>query len=355
MADSPVFSKGRDLDATAMALGPWLEAHLGVKNIEIEGFSYPKGAGISNETILFEARTGGRLDELVLRVAPSPEHQMFLEPEFRMQYDLLVTLRRLGSVRVPEVLWFEDDPAILGRPFFIMRRMHGRVPVSMPVYNASGWLVEATPAQRRTLWESAMEQFAAIHRVPVEEIRFVDRPDRGATGPEQQLTYWVRFATWSLDAEIPEVVPLVFDWLTANLPPDPQPGLSWGDARIGNMMFGDDFRVVGVMDWEQASLAGPEADLGWWLLFDEVHSVDYGVARLEGLGSREETVDLWQALTGRGAEHLHWHEVFAGLKTGLLGLHTSRSLKLPTVDGAQANPFLARACRLLDLTVAGDR
>jgi hypothetical protein len=114
MAEPPVFSKGRDLNAAAPALGPWLAPRLGVAEIEVDGFSYPKGAGVSNETILFETRSAGRVDEMVLRVAPSPEHQMFLEPEFRMQFDLLVTLRRLRSVRVPDVLWFEDDPAILG-------------------------------------------------------------------------------------------------------------------------------------------------------------------------------------------------------------------------------------------------
>ncbi|MBA4862826.1 phosphotransferase family protein [Streptomyces sp. PSKA54] len=353
MSDAPVFAKGRDLDAAAAALRPWLAARLGVADVDVTGMFYPQGAGVSNETILFEARTGDHVDELVLRVAPAREHQMFLEPRFRLQYDILAALRRLGSVRVPEALWYEDDPAVLGRPFYLMRRMRGRVPVSMPVYNASGWLAEATPAQRRVLWDSAMRQFAAIHRVPVAEVPFVDLPDHGATGDEQQLAYWSRFATWALGDDIPEAVHALLDWLTAHRPPASVPGLSWGDARIGNMMFGDDFHVVGVMDWEQASLAGPMADLGWWLLFDDIHSVEHGVARLDGLGTRQETLDRWQELTGRQVESLHWHEVFAGLKAGLLGLHTRRSMKLPNAD-ERANPFLQRSCRMLDLTVAAD-
>lgn len=354
-ATAPVFSKGRDLAAAAAALRPWLADRLGAGRVEIGGFAYPQGAGASNETILFEARrsAGGRdhVDELVLRVAPRPDYQMFLEPEFRMQYDLLAALQGIESVRVPEVLWFEDDRALLGQPFFVMRRMRGRVPVSMPVYNKTGWLVEATPAQRRVLWESAMQQLAAIHQVPVEAVAFVDRPDRGATGHEQQLAYWTEFASWALGDAIPDTVAALLDWLAANAPSQAAPGLSWGDARIGNMMFGDDFQVVGVMDWEQASLAGPHADLGWWLFFDEIHSTEAGVPRLDGLGTRQETVDLWQDLTGEQVGDLLWHEVFTGCKAGLLAL---RSRDLLTIGSARAhgpNPWLTRACRLLDMPV----
>ena len=177
MTDAPVFSKGRDIEATAAALRPWLAERLGASDLELADFSYPRGAGVSNETIMFEARWPGGTEQLVLRPEPSPNYQMFLETDFRMQYDLLTTLRRGEWVKVPEARWYEDDRNVIGERFFVMRRMQGQVPVSMPVYNRTGWLVDAAPAERRTLWERAMDQFTAIHRVPVDEIRFVDRPD----------------------------------------------------------------------------------------------------------------------------------------------------------------------------------
>ena len=43
-----------------------------------------------------------------------------------------------------------------------------------------------------------------------------------------------------------------FAWLDANWPEHEGPTvLSWGDARIGNMMFGADFRLTGAADWEK--------------------------------------------------------------------------------------------------------
>lgn len=333
---APKFTKGRDLDATAVTLREWLAPHLGA-GVEVGGFDYPSGAGVSNETILFDATVAGTTHELVLRAAPRPEYQLFVEPGFRLQYDLLVALRELDLVPVPEVLWFEDDPAVLGSPFFLMRRMRGRVPVSMPVYNATGWLTEATSAERRTLWHSAMEAFTAIHAVPVDALDFVDRP---------QLEWWWGQALWAFDGDVPDEVATLFEWLRANDPHEPA-GLSWGDARMGNMMFGDDFRVVGVMDWEQANLGGGLSDLGWWLFFDDMHSVEQGITRLDGLGTRQETIDLWEERTGQATTNLPWHEAFAGVKTSLLASRTKRVMNLGSLGGNQPDPYLPKVHRIL--------
>src|SRR5690606_4076284 len=237
------------------------------------------------------------------------EHQMFLDPRFRIQHQILVALRQHSAVRVPEPLWLEEDPSVLGRPFYLMRRVTGSVPVSMPVYNMSGFLADATPAQRRTLWEDAMRHLPSIYRVPADTVDFVDRPEYGSSGDQQQLAYWSAHAHWTLEDTVPDTIRTLLQWLTDNRPADSAPGLSWGDARIGNIVFGSDFRVSAVMDWEQASMAGPLADLAWWLVFDEAHSTGLGIPRLDGLETRAETIDLWQDLTGLRARNLLWHEV----------------------------------------------
>jgi aminoglycoside phosphotransferase (APT) family kinase protein len=54
-----------------------------------------------------------------------------------------------------------------------------------------------------------------------------------------------------------------------------------------------------VLDWEQASLAGGLADLGWWLFLDDARGAISGAPRLDGLGSPKELTDLWQELTGQ--------------------------------------------------------
>ena len=40
--------------------------------------------------------------------------------------------------------------------------------------------------------------------------------------------------------------------------------LSWGDSRIGNVMYRD-FEPVAVLDWEMAGLGPREVDVGWFI------------------------------------------------------------------------------------------
>jgi aminoglycoside phosphotransferase (APT) family kinase protein len=321
---SPVFSKGRDLAETRVVLAAWLRGRIeDATDVEVGEPTYPVGSGLSNETILFQVRIHAdgqvRTEDLVLRIHPG-DFQLYLDPNFRTQFDLLAALHAEGSVRVPEVIWYEDDRDVLGHEFFVMRRIWGRVPVSAPVYNVGGWLADATPAQRRTAWTSAMEQLCRIHLIPAETVSFLDKPALGKDPLEQQLSYWEQALAWAT-SDTPGAAALeTLGWLRAHVPAQ-EPGLSWGDARIGNIMFGDDFEVVGVVDWEQASLGGPLQDLGWWLQMDEHHSIRQGVTRLDGLGTREETIDFWEQRVGRRVDggDLHWHEVFAAFKLMVIG------------------------------------
>jgi aminoglycoside phosphotransferase (APT) family kinase protein len=334
-ASAPDFSQGgsprfvkarRNPEETRGAIERWLSGRLEMA-VEVSDLDIPTGAGVSNETFLFRARwdvDGSPAEsEYVLRLHPSPDYQVFYDPEFRMQFDLLDRLRMVSDVPVPQVNWFEDDPASFGRPFFVMERKHGRVPVSIPLYNREGFLVDGTPAQRRRAWEGAIGQMAAIHSVPVTEVEFLDRPQWGATPLEQQLTYWKKAAEWGLEDHYLGQLDEMISWLRANQPVSIERALSWGDARLGNVMFDDHFDVTAVLDWEQASLIGPTADLAWWLFFDEMFSTGQGVLRLEGMGDRAETLELWSSLSGRTPHDLHWHEVFVGYKMANLAIRTT--------------------------------
>jgi aminoglycoside phosphotransferase (APT) family kinase protein len=91
-------------------------------------------------------------------------------------------------------------------------------------------------------------------------------------------------------------------------------------------------RCTAALDWEGATYAGPLVDLGWWLLFDAMHAEDYGVARLAGLSSREETIRHWEERTGRVAADLGWYEILAGVCLAIRrerGLGLRRAMSLP--------------------------
>jgi aminoglycoside phosphotransferase (APT) family kinase protein len=335
----------RDYAATAPRIAQWLEGRLG-SDVTIANLRTPHGAGLANETLLFEASYGAggerRSRGLVVRVKPTAV-QLFPDPDFDGLYRLLETLRGHGEVKVPEVLWREDDPAVVGAPFFVMEMLRARTPISQPAYTASGWLAEATPAQRRTAWTTAVAGLASVHRVPGDLVAFIGWPQYGPTGEDQQLGYWAHYGRWC-GFPLPDEVLALGEWVEAHRPHDPGVHLSWGDARIGNMMFGDDFQLAGVLDWDQMSLADPRHDLTWWLYFDNHYSVGVGVPRPEGMGDRAETIALWEDLTGLRSGDLTWYEVFMAYKLSMISMKTFMAAKAPyETAAAQARGMVGRA------------
>src|SRR5205085_3064828 len=121
------------------------------------------------------------------------------EDDFELQVRIIRLLHDHTSVPAPEILWYEDDPSVVGSPFWVMRRVEGRVPSDWPSYNEGGFVADATPAERRRLWENAVDVLCAVHGAEASiDCSFLAKPDRGPTGLDQQLSWWAHFYEWGL-------------------------------------------------------------------------------------------------------------------------------------------------------------
>ena len=348
MSDVIVAPQTRDLDTLAAKLVGWLASRIpNARGLRIDNLAYPRGAGQSHETILFDAHwsEGGKAHTqgCVVRIKPG-DFTVFPDNLFEEQYRIMKLLSDTGYVRVARPLWLEEDPGVLGNPFFVMEKKHGRVPVSVPPYAKSGWLAEATPAQRRHLWGEAVRQLAAIQLVPVSEARFLEGPAHARDGLAQEWDKYTRFVDWVRDQPCADLLRAGLDRLKSLWPKNQPEGIVWGDARIGNMMFDEDFNVVAVMDWEQPSLGGALHDLAWFVtLAETMHGPNTKIgAYLEGMGTREETIALWEEITGKSAADLEWYEDFTNLKMSCTGV------RLDQLRGtSMSNPeYIARRLKL---------
>jgi len=317
-APTVVAPEVRDLDELARQLGGWLGDKMPeAREISISNLSYPLGAGMSHETILFDAqwREDGAPQQrgMVVRIKPTglPVYQ---DDMFDRQYALIKLMHRAGAVPVAEPLWFEAEGGLLGAPFFVIEKVHGRVAVSYPPYSKQGWLFDSAPADRRRTWEDAVRNLALIQTVPVAEAMFLDRPGTFSERFDQELDRWSRYLDW-IDPDFGlRLLRTQFDRLQEQRPANRPEGIVWGDARLGNMMIGNDYKVVAVMDWEQPSLGGALHDLGWWLYSDHLQTTGRGLPLLEGMGSRDETIALWSKTCGKPADDIEWYEAFAAFK-----------------------------------------
>lgn len=351
----------RDPGVTAKAIASWLQDRIdGAHEVVVANLSVPSTSGFSNETIMADASwtdASGRAasQQLVVRVKPTG-YQVFLESDFERQHQLLAVLGAETPVAVPPLLWAEADPSVLGAPFFVMRKVPGQPAPDQPPYNQAGWLAEATPEHREQVWRNAIAALIEVHRVPTEKVSFLAKPDLGPTGFDQLFEYWRRSFVWAARGHPQPVAEAALEWLERNLPAARPTALSWGDARIGNILF-DDARVSAVVDWEMLSLGGHLVDLGWWLFLDDFHSFE--VPRLAGLGSRADTITCWEAGTGERAIDLEWYEVFAGFRFAIVMMRLMQMFEtfgLPRddrVDPERNNPVTHLLARMLDLEPPG--
>ena len=176
-----------------------------------------------------------------------------------------------------------------------------------------------------------MTELLRINRVPPQLVRFLPG---GSSGFSEVLDGVRAEYAWACDGNDHPIVDRLWEWLDSNLPTAPPTGLSWGDARVGNIMFDKDFQVVVVMDWELVSLGTPIMDLGWWLFFDDVHCEVH--PRLEGLGDRRETIERWEQGTGLSADGVEWFEILAAVRLTTLVI---RAMNLQGIKGADWIPF----------------
>jgi aminoglycoside phosphotransferase (APT) family kinase protein len=311
-----------DPEAVRAALERWLPARLDfARELRVSPLAANSGTGIANETLLCEAewREGrsSRRAGFVVRVAT--DDPLYLDADLSRHAGIYRALAGT-AVPVPKVIGEETEPSILGSPFFVMQRVEGRVPPDTPHYTLEGWVKEASTAERQAMWRSVVETVAALHRLDVERFAFLRRPEAGSSGLEQDLAYWSRYLAWAEEGRENPTLRRGLEWLRAARPGAAQTSFSWGDFRINNVIF-EGSRVAAILDWDSASLAGPEADLAWWII-----SAGHNPARLEGFGSSDDLLDLWESLVGRPVQDLRYWLVYAAFRLGCIVMKLGRQM-----------------------------
>jgi aminoglycoside phosphotransferase (APT) family kinase protein len=333
----PLKGARHDAGRVRRALGQWLAPRVGARaDLRISPLTTPGGTGVANETLLFEASwsAAGRDRTQGFAARLASERPLYIEADIAVHAKVYEALADVPGVPVPQIYGYEADPEILGAPFFVMERIDGQVPGDAPHWRSSGFVYDATPVQRRAMWEDAVRVLAALHQVETTRFRFLVPPTR-TSGLADNLAYWRRSLDHGSDGTPHDVLERGHEWLVAHLPEPAPTAFSWGDSRFANVMFRHD-RVVAVFDWDTVSRAGAEADLAWW------RYMDGPAAELDGIGDADLLVTRWQEHTGRQVEHLEWYDAFTMFRLGVIMLNLFRNL---AADGQLAPEVAAQQGR----------
>ncbi|HSQ71420.1 MAG TPA: phosphotransferase [Rubrivivax sp.] len=195
----------------------------------------------------------------VMRTKPGPAAKLLpsahaVDREFRVMKALY------GSgVPVARMHLLCTDEAVIGRAFYVMEFMDGRV-----LWDQA--LPGMTPTQRGALYDEMNRVIAALHSV---DVAAVGLSDYGKPGNyfERQIGRWSKQYLASITEPIEDMDRLI-EWLPAHIPPgardEGQVRVVHGDFRLDNLVFhATEPRVIAVLDWELSTLGHPLADFSY--------------------------------------------------------------------------------------------
>jgi aminoglycoside phosphotransferase (APT) family kinase protein len=278
-----------DLDRLVPFLRDKVDGLTGVP--EVRQFS----SGYSNLTYLL--RFADR--DLVLRRPPfgrTPKtgHDM------RREHTVLHALRDVYPY-CPRPLAFSDDRSILGAPFFVMERIpgiivHGDLPAGL----------DLDPAGVAALFDRVIAVHAELHAVDYRAVGLAafGKPEGYAA---RQIAGWSERFRQARTPDVPDFEE-VMAWLGSHLPPESgRAAVVHNDFRLDNVVLdpADPQHIVGVLDWEMATIGDPLMDLGaslaYWVERDDppqLQALRLMPTHLEGAPTRTEVVAQYARCSG---------------------------------------------------------
>ena len=235
------------------ALQAHLQQHLpGVAGpLTVEQF---KG-GQSNPT--FKLITPGAT--YVMRCKPGPVAKLLPSAHaIEREYRVMSALRDSG-VPVPQMHLLCEDESIIGRAFYVMEFVQGRVLWDQTLPGMS-------PAERGAIYDEMNRVIAALHTVDVQAAGLAGYGKPGNYF-ERQIGRWSKQYVASITEPI-EAMDRLMEWLPAHMPAsakdESQVSVVHGDYRLDNLVFHPtEPRVLAVLDWELSTLGHPLADFSY--------------------------------------------------------------------------------------------
>lgn len=291
--------------------------------------------GQSNPTYLLETESG----KYVLRAKPPGDllksaHQV--DREYRVMKALANT-----DVPVPQMLHLANEDNPLGRMFFVMEYLEGRIFWDP----ALSELAEGHNTERGEIYDAMNTALAALHSVDPAKAGL---DDFGKPGDyfARQLSRWTKqYHASEIDRN--ENIHALVEWLENHLPPDDGiVSLVHGDYRLDNMVFEmSDQKILGILDWELSTLGHPLADLAYqcmqWRLpheggFRGLGGID---RKARGIPDEAEYVQAYCKRRGiDGIEHWFFYLAFSFFRLAAI----LQGVYKRSVDGNASNPERAK-------------
>jgi len=307
-----------------------LEAFL---SAQIAGFAGPldvvqfKG-GQSNPTFLLTTPRA----KYVMRSKPAPAAKLLPSAHaVDREHRVITALGRIG-VPVPRTFCLCEDESVIGRAFYVMDHVAGRV-----LWDQS--LPGMTLGERAAIYDEMNRVIAQLHGV---DYRAAGLTDFGRPGNylARQIDRWTKQYRASETERMAEMDRLI-EWLPGAIPAADETSVVHGDYRLDNLIFDlAEPRILAILDWELSTLGHPLADFSYHCMSWHIPPERFrGIAGLDharlGIPSEADHVAAYCRRTGR--ERIdHWDFYLAYNMFRLAAI--LQGIMKRALDGTAASP-----------------
>lgn len=293
---------GEELDLDR--LQPWL--HETIQGLDGTPTVTQYSGGASNWTYCLSYPD----KEVILRRAPSGTKAKGAHDMGR-EYRLQKALKPVYDF-VPQMLAHSDDESIIGAEFYVMEKLVGIIPrTNMP----KGLVM--SEEQVRQLCLNSLDALINLHQVDYKGAG-LDTLAKGEGYTQRQIEGWIyryeKAKTWNVPS-----ARKVKNWLADNMPQTETICLTHNDFRLDNLVLDsiDPTKIIGVLDWELATLGDPFMDLGnslaYWVEADDdriARSTRRQPTHLKGMLSRKQVIDYYLDKTNASVDDFRFYEVY---------------------------------------------
>lgn len=194
----------------------------------------------------------------VMRCKPGPVAKLLPSAHaIEREFTVMSALRDTG-VPVPRMHVLCEDEAVIGRAFYVMEFIEGRVlwDQALPGFDRAG---------RAAIYDEMNRVIAALHQVDTSGA--LATYGKHGNYFERQIGRWSKQYVASITEPI-EAMDRLMEWLPAHMPAsardESQKSVVHGDFRLDNMVFHPtEPRVLAVLDWELSTIGHPLADFSY--------------------------------------------------------------------------------------------
>jgi aminoglycoside phosphotransferase (APT) family kinase protein len=175
-----------------------------------------------------------------------------------------------------------------------------------------------TPQEARTLCEQLINVYAALHHVDYKKAGL-----EGYGKPEgyvqRQVEGWSERYRGARTDDAPDFEP-VMAWLRAKMPGESAiVSVIHNDYRFDNVVLDplNPLKIIGVLDWEMATIGDPLMDLGGALAYwvdradpPNMQAIRLAPTHLEGMMTRWELVNAYAERMGLSIDHIDFYYCF---------------------------------------------